>query len=65
MAKEAYILWVHGDQSDHGRGNKVSYGTKSQDKVLTDLLNQGWVIVAAGGGAAIAYGFIVLQRDTP
>jgi hypothetical protein len=40
-------------------------GREDGERVLTELVNQGWEIKAAGGGSAaeMVWGFVVLQRD--
>lgn len=59
MSKEVKIVWF-------------SRETKETEHKLAQYLEDGWVIVAAGGGASSAdvkyspiapHGFIVLQRD--
>ena len=32
------------------------------ERILTQLVNQGWRIVAAGGGGFFTFPFVVLQR---
>jgi hypothetical protein len=58
MSKEVKIIWF-------------SRETKETEHKLAQYLDEGWVIVAAGGGAASsdvkyspinAQGFVVLQR---
>ncbi|MBZ0277302.1 MAG: hypothetical protein K8I60_14235 [Anaerolineae bacterium] len=40
-------------------------GRQDGEKELTDLVNDGWEIKAAGGGsgAGLVWGFVVLQKD--
>lgn len=72
MAKEVKIIWLC------PRGHTPSYlsrqdkknGGKMLDRIeaeaeLSRLVNDNWVIVAAGGGMGTwGGGFVVLQRDT-
>jgi hypothetical protein len=40
-------------------------GREQAEVTLTDLVNEGWVIQAAGGGnaAGLLWGFVILQKD--
>jgi hypothetical protein len=55
MAKEVKILSFISDRE----------GREDAEKELTKLVNEGWVIVAAGGGsgAELVWGFVILQKD--
>jgi len=60
--KEVKIVWICNPAPDSvGWGHETPQ--TETEKYLATLLNDGWVIVTAGGGSAI-YGFIVLQRDS-
>jgi hypothetical protein len=70
MPKEVKIIWFHEGDVYRAKG----YSTPNAEKVIADLLNQGWVIVTAGGGGTVSradevgkeklsvHGFVVLQR---
>jgi hypothetical protein len=66
MAKEVKVVWIRFTGEDHPEGldPKAIFGAESQDAVLTKLVNEGWVIVTAGGGSERMTGFVVLQKDT-
>lgn len=55
MAYDVRILWIH-------NRNKTE-----REKEIARMLDEGWVIVAGGGGASdgkfTLSGFVVLQRD--
>jgi len=40
-------------------------GREDAEKQLTDLVNDGWMIISSGGGnaAGLLWGFIILQRE--
>ncbi len=42
-------------------------GREEAERKLSYLVNDGWVIVTAGGGSAasMVWGFVVLQKDDP
>jgi hypothetical protein len=54
MAKEVKIFSFIDDRE----------GRDDAEKQLTDLVNEGWSIIASGGGnaAGLLWGFIILQR---
>ena len=41
-------------------------GREDAEKQLSDMVNNGWVIVSSGGGnaAGLLWGFVILQRET-
>jgi hypothetical protein len=42
-------------------------GREEAERELTQLVNEGWVILSSGGGtgAELVWGFVLLQRETP
>lgn len=40
-------------------------GREDAEQTLTEMLNDGWVIVSSGGGnaAELMWGFVILQRE--
>jgi hypothetical protein len=56
MAKEVKIFSFIDDRE----------GREDAEKQLTDMVNNGWVIVSSGGGnaAGLLWGFVILQRET-
>ncbi len=41
-------------------------GREEAERELTQLVNEGWVILSSGGGtgAELVWGFVILQRET-
>jgi hypothetical protein len=56
MAKEVKIFSFIDDRE----------GREDAEKQLTDMVNNGWVIISSGGGnaAGLLWGFVILQRET-
>ncbi len=52
MAKEIKIVDIQSESSD-----------EKKEQELTQLVNAGWRIVAAGGRGYITGGFVILQKD--
>jgi hypothetical protein len=63
MAKEVKVVWISFTVYDSTTDTKEMFGVRTQDGALTELVNQGWSIAAAGGGSDVTCGFVVLQRD--
>lgn len=55
MAKEVRIVTFIDDRE----------GREDGEKTMTEMVNQGWEIKAAGGGsgAGLVWGFVIMQRD--
>ena len=55
MAKEVKVITFINDRE----------GREEGEKELTRLVNEGWVIITAGGGpgADMMWGLVILQRD--
>ncbi len=56
MAKEVRIVTFIDDRE----------GREDGEKTMTEMVNQGWEIKAAGGGsgAGLVWGFVIMQRDS-
>lgn len=55
MAKEVRIVTFIDDRE----------GREDGEKTMTEMVNQGWEVKAAGGGngAGLVWGFVIMQRD--
>ena len=55
MAKEVRIVTFIDDRE----------GREDGEKTMTEMVNQGWEIKAAGGGngAGLVWGFVIMQWD--